>query len=76
MNNDSSLLYEIIDRLSSLETQVKQYNQLLKEHMRRTELLEDRVLPIERKLYKFQGAVALLGIVLTVFEIYKFIHSL
>lgn len=61
-SNDIEHILEIRDRLSGIESRLTQYNTLLKEHIRRTELLEKDVAPIKRHVYMLQGGASLLAL--------------
>lgn len=61
----SKRLEEISDRLHAIDKTLVVNTALLAEHIKRTELLEARVKPLERSSYMLAGAVAVIGAALT-----------
>jgi len=60
-------------KLLKIDNKLSIYNNLLKEHMKRTELLEKRLDILEKLHYKFSGALSLLSllaIIATIVEIF------
>lgn len=62
------------DRLDKIDTHLAVYNEQLKEHIRRTELLEADVEPIKVHVNKVHGALKLLGSVGILLGIIKLIQ--
>jgi len=56
-------LDRVVDRLGKVDRQLGIYNTQLKEHMKRTKAIEDRIVPLEKLQYKLAGALALLSTV-------------
>lgn len=75
-SNDEKLLDKVADKIEKLDerldsidkTLVKQEANL-KEHMRRTELLEEDLRPIRRHVNMLEGSLKFLGVVLIVLSI-------
>ena len=62
---------KIFDRLNSIDKTLAGQHETLKEHIRRTEILEHRVEPLERSSNMLEGAmkfIALTGILATMAE--------
>jgi hypothetical protein len=57
---------KIDSRLNSIDTTLVSQHEVLKEHIRRTELLEEDVAPIKKEMSMFHGALALVGLLCTV----------
>lgn len=57
----SKRLEEIADRLHTIDKTLERNTTLLGEHIKRTEMLEARVKPLERSAYMLAGAVAVIG---------------
>ena len=57
MMNDKydDYLIKIIDRLSKIETNLEHYNGSLDEHIRRTNILEDKIIPVEKHIQNIEG---------------------
>jgi len=55
-------LDKIVDRLGSVDVTLAQQHESLKTHIRRTELLEEAVAPIEKHVDMMSGALKLVGI--------------
>ena len=53
--NDFQL--KVVERLSSIEAHLGHYNASLDEHMKRTEMLEERFEPIEKHVQEVSGAL-------------------
>lgn len=51
---------EVVDRLARIETHLEHYNELLKEHMRRTEISERRLDELYRYKWLAVGAIAVI----------------
>ena len=67
-------LDKINEQLSSINTTLAAQHVTLVEHVRRTELLENKVAPIERHVNYVEGAfkfIALIGIVIGIWESLK-----
>lgn len=54
---------KIVDRIGSVDGTLKEQHISLQEHMRRTEILESQIKPIERHIVMVQGAMKLIGII-------------
>lgn len=59
-------LSKIDDKLGSIDTTLAAQHVSLKEHMRRTELLEKEIRPIKTHVNMVQGAIALITILATI----------
>lgn len=55
-------LDRIAERLSSIDGTLQAQHVSLAEHIRRTELLEDQIKPVERHVVMVQGALKLIGL--------------
>ena len=63
---------KVDQRLDKVDTHMAVYNQELKDHIRRTELLEDAVKPIQEHVHKVTGAlkvIASTGIILSIIKV-------
>ena len=61
-----SKLDKIGDRLGSIDSTLAAQHESLKEHMRRTSLLEEDVKPIKNHVAMIQGALKLIGLLCVV----------
>lgn len=61
----------IKDHLGSMDATLQGQHISLKEHMRRTELLEKQVEPIKKHVDMMTGALKLLGVLATIAAIYE-----
>ncbi len=59
-------LDKISERLNSIDITLTSQHESLKDHMRRTELLEIRIDPIEKVIYKRAGSIATGGYIASV----------
>lgn len=59
-NRIEDKLDHIADRLSSIDVTLGKQSVILDEHIKRTQLLEDRVEPIEKRMHMVQGIIALI----------------
>lgn len=59
-------LNRLHDRLDSIDKTLVRQEENLKEHMRRTELLELEVHPIKEHVHQLRGAFKVLGLILTI----------
>lgn len=59
-------LEKINERLGSIDSTLAAQHVSLREHIRRTELLEEDVKPIKRHVSMVQGAMALIGLLATI----------
>jgi anti-sigma-K factor RskA len=62
---------QVVDRLARIETRLEVYNELLKNHIKRTELLESEVHSLWR--WKFWVAGAIVAVITLVQLLVKFI---
>lgn len=72
LNKIEKKVDNIDERIDSIDTHMAVYNQELKDHIRRTELLEEAVKPIQDHVSKVSGALKLLastGIILTIIKV-------
>jgi endonuclease III len=76
----SSRLDKLFDRISDINATLAAQHETLKEHIRRTELLEERLEPIEKQvtlvtggMKALRGIVALVTILAAVLEIIHFL---
>ena len=53
----------IADKIASIDTTLAKQSIILDEHVRRTNLLEGKVDPIEKHVHMIQGALKLIGMV-------------
>lgn len=53
----------VVERLSSIDSTLSAQHVSLKEHIRRTDLLESQVKPIEKHVTMVHGAIKLVGLV-------------
>lgn len=66
-----SKMEKILDRLNSIDTTLASQHEILKEHIRRTEILEREIEPIKKHVNYVTGVlkfIALSGIVATIIE--------
>ena len=66
-----SKIDDISDHLASVDVTLKGQHITLKEHMRRTELLEKDLAPIKKHVYMIQGAIAFITILATAIGIWQ-----
>jgi hypothetical protein len=59
----------IINNLNDNNITLAEQHLSLKEHMRRTELLEQKVVPLEKNFFEFRGAVKLGSLVVGVLAV-------
>lgn len=59
-------LDDVSDHLSSIDVTLKGQHITLKDHIRRTALLEQDIKPIKRHVYMVQGALALITLLATI----------
>lgn len=64
-------LDDTADHIGEIKVTLSAQRISLEEHIKRTNLLEDMILPIHKRVYMFQGALALIGILATIIGIYK-----
>jgi hypothetical protein len=67
---------QIIDRLGSIDRTLAAQHESLRDHMRRTDLLEKAIIPVTKQMNMINGAgklIAFLGIAVTILE---FIHRM
>ena len=69
-----SKLEKIVEKQSEMNETLIRQEENLKEHMRRTEILEEKFEPVERHVAMIDGAVKLLGILGIVFGIYRSVN--
>jgi hypothetical protein len=67
---------DIADHLSSIDITLAEQHISLKEHIKRTVILEKEMLPIKRQMYMIQGAAALLGALGAIAGLLKYIKFL
>lgn len=64
------------EKLDLIDNHLAVYNEQLKEHIRRTEILEEEVRPIAKFIAKFQGALTLIassGIILGIAKLIDYL---
>lgn len=64
------------DHLSSIDATLSAQHISLREHIRRTAILEKELAPIKRHVYMVQGAAALIGLAGAVIGLLKYIKLL
>ena len=69
-----SKLDKVVEKQSEMNETLIRQEENLKEHMRRTEILEEKFEPVERHVAMIDGAVKLLGILGIVFGIYRSVN--
>lgn len=62
MKEITDVLSKIEDRLDSIDKTLVKQETNLEEHMRRTEIMEDKINPIEAHVHQMRGAGKLLGL--------------
>jgi uncharacterized protein (UPF0335 family) len=67
---------KIDEKLNSIDTHLAVYNEQLKIHIKRTELLESDVEPIKKHVIQVSGSLKLLGLLATVLAIYATIKQI
>ncbi len=63
------------EHLSSIDVTLMSQHASIKEHIRRTGLLENELRPIKRHVYMVQGALAFITLLATIVGIYSVIHG-
>lgn len=69
-------LDDLSDHLASIDITLGQQHVSLKEHIRRTNILEKELVPVKRHVHMVEGALKLLGVLAaigSIFEVLKFI---
>ncbi len=66
---------DISDHLSSIDQTLAAQHVSLKEHIRRTTLLESDVAPIKKHVNRVEGALKLLTLIATIAAIIEVIHG-
>ena len=56
-------LVKIYERLNSIDTTLAAQHVSLREHIRRTEILEEKLQPVEKHVAMVDGALKLLGVI-------------
>ena len=56
----------IDQRINNIDVTLASQHESLKDHIRRTELLEDQIKPIQKKINYAEGALKLIGFVATI----------
>ena len=59
-------LDKIQEDVNEIKTHLAVYNEQLTVHIKRSEMLEDRIIPIETHVFMINGAIKLIGIVAAV----------
>lgn len=67
-----SKLDDMNDHMASMDIKLGQQHISLKEHMRRTALLEDDMKPIRKKMAMFEGALQLIGVMAAIAALVEF----
>lgn len=62
---------DVSDHLAAIDGTLKGQHITLREHIRRTELLEAAIIPIKRHVYMIQGAGALIALLATIAALIK-----
>lgn len=60
---------DALEHLSSIDVTLAEQHMSLKEHMRRTALLEAEILPIRKHVDMMTGAIKMIGVIATVLGI-------
>lgn len=63
-------------KLDSVDTHLAVYNEQLKIHIKRTELIEQDLLPIKAHVHQLKGAAKLVAIVASCFTILTILYNL
>lgn len=63
-------LDDIADHIGEINVTLGSQRVSLDEHIRRTQILEEIIMPINKRVYMAQGAIALIGILATLAGIY------
>jgi hypothetical protein len=71
-----SKIDKIDERLDSIDKTLAVNTESLKEHMRRTEMLENTVIPIKTHVNQLQGGIKLLGIISLILGIVLSLYNL
>lgn len=69
-------LDDVADHLSSIDVTLSAQHISLKDHMRRTAMLEKELAPIKKHVYMAQGAAALLAVGSALIGLLKYIKML
>lgn len=62
MSNNDQKLDRIQEDITHIKVTLARNTTSLEEHMRRTEILEKKIEPLEKNMYRILGAVALLAV--------------
>ena len=62
-NRLEAKLDKIVDKIGSIDSTLASQHTSLREHIRRTELLEAQLRPVEKHVAMIQGALKLIGLV-------------
>jgi len=70
----SDRIDKIFDKLGSIDVTLAEQHVTLKEHIRRTEILENQIEPIKKHVNMVNGALKLIGLLGVVAAIIESIH--
>lgn len=71
-----SKLDSIVEDISSLKVTAAEHHAVLKEHIRRTEILEAEMKPVRQHVYMVNGGVKLVALIGVILAIAQAVHVL
>lgn len=71
MRETDQKLDKIVENISEINITLGKQSVILEEHIRRTNLLEEKLVPIEKHVQMVHGAMKLLGLVAIFMAIYE-----
>lgn len=76
LNRLEDKLDHISEKIGSIDTTLAAQHVSLKEHMRRTSLLEEDMKPIKKHVHHVHGALKLIGLIATIAGIIEIVFQL
>jgi hypothetical protein len=73
MNIDAKI-DKLVDKVDSIDRTLVRNTVTLEEHVRRTSMLEDKLVPIEKHVSMVQGAIKLLAILIACIELWRMLR--
>jgi hypothetical protein len=64
---------KIVDKITDIDVTLGKQSVILEEHVRRTNLLENKLEPIEKHVHMIQGALKFLGLISIFIAIIEFV---
>lgn len=65
LNRIEGKVDKIVEHVSSIDVTLAKQHESLKDHIRRSDLLEQKLIPVEKHVAMMQGALKLIGLMAT-----------